>query len=128
MTMPEFQLSGANNVAFKRCSEFEQGYILAMFFADTPEDEEWDFDDLHESAFKKIKDDCAAFCADQKTLDFIDGDEGHAGRDLWYTRQGHGCGFWDGDWSDEAGKYLTARAKSLGECWPYKGDDGQIYF
>ena len=126
--MPEFQLAGKNNVAFTACSDFEQDYIEAMFFADMPEDECWSFDDLSESALKQIKRDCTEFCADQKTLDFIRGDEGHAGRDLWYTRQGHGCGFWDGDWSKEAGEYLTARAKSLGECWPYRGDDEQIYF
>jgi len=126
--MPEFQLAGADNVAFKRCSGFEQGYVMAMFFADMPAYESWSFDELSESALRKIKEDCAAFCADHKTLDFIDGNESHAGRDFWYTRQGHGCGFWDGDWEKEAGEYLTKRAKQFGECWPYKVDDGLIYF
>ena len=126
--MPEFQLAGAENVAFKRCSQFEQGYIMAMFFADSPKGETWSFDDLSESALRKIKTDCARFCADQTTLNYIADNEHHAGRDLWYTRQGHGCGFWDGDWPKEQGEYLSKRAKELGECWPYKGDDGQIYF
>ena len=126
--MPAFVLDGRDNPAFQRCSEFERAYIEAMFFADTPEEESWAFDELHESALRKIKEDCAEFCADQKTLDMIDGEERAAGHDLWLTRQGHGCGFWDGDWPDDVGEYLTKRAKALGECWPYKGDDGFIYF
>lgn len=126
--MPEFQLDGSDNPAFQRCSEFEQAYIEAMFFADTPENEPWSFDELSESALKKIKEDCAEFCADQKTLDLIGGEESQAGHDLWLTRQGHGCGFWDGGWPKDVGEYLTSLAKHLGECWPYKGDDGLIYF
>ena len=54
--------------------------------------------------------------------------EESAGHDFWLTRNGHGCGFWDGDWPKEQGEYLSKRAKELGGCWPYKGDDGQIYF
>lgn len=26
------------------------------------------------------------------------GDLGQLGHDFWMTSQGHGCGFWDGDW------------------------------
>ena len=40
-----------------------------------------------------------------------------AGHDLWLTRNGHGCGFWDGDWKEPAATLLTAAAKSLGECF-----------
>lgn len=126
--MPEYMLAGKENPAFARCSALEQAYIEAMFFADTPVDESWSFHDLSESALKKIKEDCAEFCADQRTLDLIDGEERAAGHDLWLTRQGHGAGFWDGDWPKDAETYLTARAKMLGGCWPYKGDDGLIYF
>ena len=59
--MPQFELNGRDNPAFKRCSTLEQAYIEALFFADTPEDEEWSFDDLSESALRKIKEDCATF-------------------------------------------------------------------
>ena len=39
-----------------------------------------------------------------------------AGHDFWLTRNGHGAGFWDGDWKDSAGASLTEIAKSFGEC------------
>ncbi len=40
-----------------------------------------------------------------------------AAHDLWLTRQGHGAGFWDGDWGDELGDQLTAIVK---EHFPHK--------
>ena len=43
-----------------------------MFFADSPEGETWSFDELSESALRKIKADCARFCADQTTLNYKD--------------------------------------------------------
>lgn len=50
-----------------------------------------------------------------------------AGHDLWLTRNGHGAGFWDGDWSEEVGNKLTEEAKKLGECHLIVGDDGLIW-
>jgi len=46
--------------------------------------------------------------------------------DFWLTRNGHGAGFWDGDWP-ENGERLTIIAHSFGEASLYVGDDGQIY-
>lgn len=45
--------------------------------------------------------------------------------DFWLTRNGHGCGFWDGDYGHVGGK-LTEIAKGFGSCDLYVGDDGQI--
>lgn len=39
-----------------------------------------------------------------------------AGHDFWLTRNGHGAGFWDGDWEEKAGASLTEISKSFGEC------------
>ena len=47
--------------------------------------------------------------------------------DFWLTRNGHGAGFWDGDWP-ENGDALTALAESFGPLDPVVGDDGMIYF
>lgn len=49
--------------------------------------------------------------------------------DFWLTRNGHGCGFWDGDWPIY-GEALTAMVgwrTPFGEVHLYIGDDGKIY-
>lgn len=50
-----------------------------------------------------------------------------AGHDLWLTRNGHGAGFWDGDWPEALGEQLTEIAHGLGERHLYRGDDGLLY-
>lgn len=55
-----------------------------------------------------------------------------AGHDLWLSRNGHGAGFFDGDWSQtefgDAGDYLQKLAEGMGEVWVYIGDDGVLYY
>lgn len=50
-----------------------------------------------------------------------------AGHDFWLTRNGHGCGFWDGDWIKPAASTLDAASKAAGEVNLYVGDDGRVY-
>ena len=50
-----------------------------------------------------------------------------AGHDFWLTRNGHGSGFWDGDWPDDVGDRLTEASKKYGEFNLYIGDDGLIH-
>lgn len=53
-----------------------------------------------------------------------------AGYDLWLTRNGHGAGFWESEWTDlptNPGARLDAAAKRLGDVSLYVGDDGLIY-
>jgi hypothetical protein len=63
----------------------------------------------------------------------------NAAHDLWYSRNGHGTGFWDADitnlspWgSRPAAEALKARldaaAKNFGTLETYVGDDGLVYF
>jgi hypothetical protein len=49
----------------------------------------------------------------------------HAGRDFWYTRNGHGCGFWDGDWPEPQGTRLTDAAHAYGEVYAQVFADGR---
>ncbi len=55
------------------------------------------------------------------------GVEAQAGHDFWLTRNGHGCGFWDGDWLEPAATKLTEAAEKFGTFYLYIGDDGKIY-
>jgi hypothetical protein len=50
-----------------------------------------------------------------------------AGRDFWLTRNGHGVGFWDGDWPEPMADHLTEISKKFGEFDLYNGDNGQVY-
>jgi len=56
----------------------------------------------------------------------LDDREKRAGHDFWLTRNGHGAGFWDGDWP-EYGEYLTKASKAFGEMDLMIGDDGKIH-
>lgn len=103
------------------------------------------FSDLAPEALASIIEDCAAFRAPAKSINepipawrLVElastkddapefPDDAQAGRDFWYTRNGHGCGFWDGDWPEPHATALTDAAKAFGECSPYVGDDGKVY-
>jgi hypothetical protein len=137
--MSEFILDHGTREAgqqFLALDEFTQGYIEAVFFTDTGTGDDAEnglqdatFADLAPESLADIIADCAKFQDDAKIVTLIESECGteHAGRDFWYTRQGHGCGFWDGDWSDMASDILTPRSKEFGERNVYRGDDGLIY-
>lgn len=50
-----------------------------------------------------------------------------AGHDFWLTRNHHGAGFWDGDWSDKIGNRLTTASHAFGDFSLYIGDDGRVH-
>lgn len=54
-------------------------------------------------------------------------DEDFLGHDIWLTRNGHGAGFFDRDYSDDIEKMLTAAAHEIGEKHLFV-QDGEILF
>jgi len=50
-----------------------------------------------------------------------------AGHDFWLTRNGHGAGFWDGDWLEPAASALDAYSSKAGPVSVYVRDDGLLY-
>lgn len=76
---------------------------------------------LHQS-----RDDCASFWAQAKCLIDTSSERIRAGRDFWLTRNGHGAGFWDGNWP-EHGDELTALAEQFKSVDLFVGDDGLVY-
>ena len=96
-------------------------YVLRGFWPDA---------DLDPDALAKILADCAKFQDSRAWVDTLEGhqgaDEEHAGRDFWYTRNGHGCGFWDGDWPEPYATQLTDATKAFGEVNVYLSDDGKV--
>jgi hypothetical protein len=74
----------------------------------------------------KFVTDCAMFRVMAK--DWLYGkDDSTFAHDFWLTRNGHGTGFWDGDYPEPQANALTDIAHSFGECDLYVGDDGKIY-
>lgn len=99
------------------------------------------FADLAPETLAKIIDDCVKFQIGGPFKSFIAASiagaailergstdiETEAGRDFWYTRNGHGCGFWDGDWPEPYAAQLTEAAKAFREVDAYLGDDSKVY-
>lgn len=108
---------------------FTAHYIRAMLWSETdgddPLDKHHDADDIAPETLAKIIADCQKFQAENSR--YFHGHESDAAHDFWLTRNGHGAGFWDGDWEQAAGEALTKASKAFGECHVYVGDDGKIY-
>lgn len=145
--MPEFVLEGRDHAA-RELDSFTLGYIEAMFFTECehgtdaeshdPETQsalhgDCGFFDLAPDTLERIKADCERFQeVNRETLEsaYATGyDESQAGRDFWYTRNGHGVGFWDrglgdiGDTLDAACGWRT----DFPTVWAYLGDDSRVH-
>jgi hypothetical protein len=110
--------------------DFTRAYIAAALWSSSDDDDEpldarFDELDIDAATMDCMKADCLAFQDSAKHE--IARDASGAGHDFWLTRNGHGAGFWDGDWPEPAGDILTKRAKAFGEYSLYVGDDGKIY-
>lgn len=54
------------------------------------------------------------------------GDPWRNGSDFWYTRNGHGVGFWDRGYPDDVAEPLTAICKQFGEHYLLAEDFGLV--
>lgn len=117
-----------------RVDPFTASYIQAALWASTDEDGaplDQNYDgkpgEFSPEAWKRILSDAAVFQrAAQKYLRSRR-DEERAGHDFFLTRNGHGAGFWDGDWPEPAATALTKLSKRFGESQIYVGDDGKLH-
>ena len=92
---------------------------------DDPLDDKYGIRDIDKSTLNQAKKDLQKFWKLAK--DLLKGeDEKQVAHDFWLTRNGHGAGFWDGDYGDK-GDALTKIANKFGEINLYVGDDGKIY-
>lgn len=116
-------------------TEMIDGYLETALWAETdnsteeggyPLDKNYSFSDIDPESKAKAEKDCRAFSA--KAGNLLKGlDASTVGHDFWLTRQGHGAGFWDGDYEESVGDALTELSKEFGEVYIYVGDDGKIY-
>lgn len=120
--MPEFIIN--SNARYDSLDEFARGYVEAMFFTngDCGDERENLLNDLGterltRASVKKIQQDCSTFlshimpdgCFVRQWLDRLtDYSDAQAGHDFWFTRQGHGVGFWSRDeLESDAGTYYA---------------------
>ena len=116
--------------------QFTRAYAVAALWSSTddegePLDKGRHCDDIAPDALAAMAADCAKFQADNaklltRAMEHTGHDLTQAGHDFWLTRNGHGAGFWDGDWKP-FGDLLTDAAKAFPEVDLYVGDDGLIH-
>ena len=100
-------------------------YLITALWAETcssqnkdcpdPLDEHHTIENFSKHSLYSAEVDCLEFrnrCR-IRDIDLTQYDDGELGRDLWLTRNGHGAGFWDGDYPID-GETLTEIAESLG--------------
>jgi len=92
-----------------------------------PLDEKYSIEDLSEDALKKAQRDLDLFTEKAGSL-LDDLDLETVAHDFWLTRNGHGAGFWDGDYPTHIGEKLTDISRAFGSTDIYIGDDGKLHF
>lgn len=112
-----------------KLDDFTWAYIDAALWSSTGDDDEpldanYGIHDLAPETLARFVADCKAF--QDAHYDRIAVDLAGAGHDFWLTRNGHGAGFWDGDWP-EHGDALTEACEAFGNCELYVADDNLIY-
>jgi len=122
--------------------DFTESYITTALWSTNDESDEsggvplednYSVEDIAPECLQIIIADCkkfqeenadAIYNAEVKTTST---NEETAGHDFWLTRNGHGAGFWDGDWSEPEATQLDNASKAFGEIDLYVGDDKQIW-
>jgi hypothetical protein len=104
-----------------------------------PADERYTVKDIDTTGLREIVTDCIDFWrAHGESIQQLENDTSLAGRlyngiiraaghDFCLTRNGHGAGFWDGDWPDDIGEKLTDASKPYGTLGLSLADDGTLY-
>lgn len=129
--MPEYHIPLGEQQTWQCLDAFTQGYWEAAFFTNQDEIGDLTFADVAKSAWEQAVEDCKKFQNDNRTLLIkayaVAGyDEACAGRDFWFTRNGHGVGFWDRQPLGDLGQELSD-ACERSEVDLYVSD-GRIYF
>jgi hypothetical protein len=130
--MPEFFLNTEGADWFAELRDFDRGYIEAMFFTngDTglPNDHILNTLGVRKMT-RALRDQIRAECTQflHKNAYWLGKarqagvDDEQLGRDLWYTRQGHGVGYWSRDElsgdNKEIGERLAKAASDTGEVY-----------
>lgn len=112
--------------------DFIDQYVETALWSSTDEegeplDRDYSVDDFDDVSLTDMEQDAGDFYDANEHMLFDDGNDArHGGHMFWLTRNGHGAGFWDGDY-DQHGDELSDNSKAYGEVYLYVGDDGKVY-
>lgn len=132
-------------IQISKLDDFTRGYLDAALWSSTDSDNrdatldrDYHITDIEQDSLSEMVAECEKFQADNSALlvqayeqypDTHCSPQAYAGHDLWMTRVGSGCGYWDGDLSKDVGDALTAAAKAIpGTPELYVGDDKLIHY
>lgn len=121
----------------KQFESFYNGVLEALYFAETVYNgegndlEHFEEYELSEESKEALRLECSTFL--DKAGDLIneacnskeDYDYGSAGNDFWFTRQGHGVGYWDRGLKD-LGDSLTKICRTFPEKHLFLNDKNQL--
>jgi len=112
--------------------QFTIAYIECALWSSTDDDDNalddnYSIEDIDKDCLSDMIEDCRIFQERHKAD--IQYNLTRAGHDFWLTRNGHGAGFWDGDWPEDIGNRLTKHCKEdWGEATLYVDDNGKIQY
>lgn len=110
-------------------NEFIAAYIEAALFADTPEDAP-EGATLNAGSKLKLELRAGEFYDRNESAITMYANSGHgsnAGHDLWFTQNGHGCGYWEHDTYSSARALDAATKEQTTPVDIYVGDNGELY-
>jgi len=109
------------------CMDVPEDHPLHGISEDDHFDKDFDYTDFTEEAIRAAVADCAKF-QEENADDLCDEDDEHAGHNFWLNRNGHGVGFWDGDYEEEKGNRLSNACDAYGELHVWVDENGCLYF
>lgn len=109
--------------------EMLQSYLETALWSTTDGDDDhlddnYSILDISPEAVEVSRKDCKWFLNQNDVGDYSAKSVGH---DFWLTRNGHGAGFWDGDYDEPYDVTLTKASEEFGVVDMCVGDDGRIY-
>jgi hypothetical protein len=125
----------AGNPSPQQQRAFLNAYLKAALWSSNdsegePLDKNYEVKNFDRQTVNQLRTNCLKFLQQAGSIIIGEGDNidtfAKAGHDFWLTHNGHGAGFWDGDWGD-VGDELTKKCKRYRQVDLYVGDDGKIY-
>ena len=115
-----------------KLDKFTKSYLETALWSSTDDNSEaldakYSVSDLSPEAIEQAQREVEDFLTKAGAL-LDDYDDSVAVHDFWLTRNRHGAGFWDGDYTKAIGDKLTQLSHSFGEIDLYVGDNGKLYF